>query len=78
MDYPQGERAITHHVQCGLVGANDSKVVNNEAKTNGLTCLPKYGGKNIKEMNYINCILHDTATLFSAVDIKVIFHYNGL
>jgi hypothetical protein len=26
MDYPQGERAITHHAgQCGLVGANDCK-----------------------------------------------------
>jgi hypothetical protein len=26
MDYPQGDRAITHQgAQCGLVGANDCK-----------------------------------------------------
>jgi hypothetical protein len=39
MDYPQGERAITHHA-----GPVRVLTTANAAGTNGLTCLPKYGG----------------------------------
>jgi hypothetical protein len=35
MDYPQGERAITHHATLTTANA---------AGTNGLTCLPKLRG----------------------------------
>jgi hypothetical protein len=42
MDYPQGERAITHHA--GPSADWWVLTTANAAGTNGLTCLPKHGG----------------------------------
>jgi hypothetical protein len=44
MDYPQKERAITHHAGPVRVGANSC----NAAGNNGLTCLPKHEARDNK------------------------------